>query len=182
MNQRRLRTLAAVTVIIVVGTPGEIRAQSLSERRLEAAVISKFPQFVEWPPASLNNRSTIDLCVAAPDPFGADLDDLVSNEGVNGRALAVRRVGRDDDLAACQLLFVPAEAGTTRPAILQRAAALPILTISDAPQFLDAGGVIRLRLVDGRMRFDVNVAAAQRVGLRISSQLLRLALTVRGPA
>ena len=182
MHQRRLRTLAAVTVMIAAGASGEICGQSVSQHQLEAAVISKFPQFVEWPPAALNNRSTIDLCVAEPDPFGADLDALISNEGVNGRALAVRRVGRDDNLTACHLLFVSGEAGTTRPAMLQRAATLPILTISDAPQFLDEGGIIRLRLVDGRIRFDVNVAIAQRIGLRISSQLLQLALTVKGPA
>ena len=45
---------------------------------------------------------------------------------------------------------------------------------------VDDGGIVRLRSVDGRIRFDIDVAAAQRAGLRVSSQLLQLALTVRG--
>jgi hypothetical protein len=40
--------------------------------------------------------------------------------------------------------------------------------------------MIALRVVNGRVRFDVNVDNARRAGLRISSQLLNLALTVRG--
>jgi hypothetical protein len=56
----------------------------------------------------------------------------------------------------------------------------PVLTIGESTTFLDEGGLINLRLVDGRVRFDVNVDAANRVGVRFSSQLLRLALSVRG--
>ena len=56
---------------------------------------------------------------------------------------------------------------------------LPILTIGETGRFLDDGGIIKLRIVERRVRFDVNAAAADRVGMRISSQLLRLALEVR---
>jgi hypothetical protein len=59
---------------------------------------------------------------------------------------------------------------------------LPILTVGDDSRFLDEGGDIQLKIVAGRVRFEVNAAAASRVGLKISSQLLQLALAVRGGA
>ena len=47
---------------------------------------------------------------------------------------------------------------------------------------LESGGIIAMKIVDGRVRFVVNAKNAARNGLRISSQLLGLALTVReGP-
>lgn len=137
------------------------------------------PQFVEWPAAALDGRQTVDVCVAAPNPFGADLEELVAGETLGDRKVLVRHLDGDEDLPGCHVLVVSGPAGA-RHALLQRVAARPILTVGDDPRFLDAGGIVRLRLVDGRMRFDVNAHAARRAGLRISSQLLQLALTVRG--
>jgi YfiR/HmsC-like len=80
----------------------------------------------------------------------------------------------------------PVRENTLKAAIvakLHRAAALPVLTMGDDDRFLDEGGIVRLRVVDGHPRFDVDEAAARRVGLRISSKLLELAATVRrGPS
>ncbi len=77
------------------------------------------------------------------------------------------------------MLFLPSRASGRHP-LLDDARSRPILTIGDDDRFLDDGGIIRLRVVEGRVRFDVNAAAAQQAGLRISSQLLQLALSVRG--
>jgi hypothetical protein len=57
---------------------------------------------------------------------------------------------------------------------------LPVLTVGDGDTFLDDGGVIQLRTLDRRVRFDISMSAAQHSRLRLSSQLLRLALEVRG--
>jgi hypothetical protein len=69
-----------------------------------------------------------------------------------------------------------------REALLPRAARLPILTVGEYPAFLNDGGIIGLRVIDGKVRFDVNLRQAERVGLRVSSQLLRLARIVRHDA
>ena len=45
--------------------------------------------------------------------------------------------------------------------------------------FLDRGGMIRFRLVDNRVRFDINLGAVQRSGLRVSARLLGVANAVR---
>ena len=168
-----------MTLAIAAALAPRADAQTTLENKLKAAVVSKFPQFVEWPPAALDGRATIDVCVAPPDPFGSDLDELVADETVGDRKVAVRRIDGAPDLAGCHLLLV-AGPSSARRSLLQRAAALPILTVGDDPRFMDDGGIVRLRVVGGRIRFDVNAAAARRAGLRISSQLLQLAVSVRG--
>ena len=160
-----------------------VHAQTATlETRLKAAFLSKFPQFVEWPAETLAGRTTIEICVASPNPFGSELDELVAGESLNGRRIVIGVVEREQDVAGCHILFLPARPDGARHPLLRRAESLPILTVGDTPRFLDEGGIVRLRTVDGRLRFDVNAGAAQRVGLRISAQLLRLALSVRGGA
>jgi hypothetical protein len=157
-------------------------AQSVSlTARLKAAVLSKFPQFVEWPAAVIEGRSSVDLCVGEPDPFGTDLSELVMGESLNGRPIVPRHVVRDEDLATCHVLYLPPRQGARNP-LLTKAESLPILTVGEDRRFLDEGGIIQLHVIDGRVRFEINVAAAQRVGLRLSSQLLRLAMSVKGAA
>jgi hypothetical protein len=158
-----------------------LEAQSRSaEYRLKAAVLSKFPEFAAWPDAALGSGSTFNICVATPNPFGTALAELAGGEVVHGRALATRQVARPDDIDRCHVLFLPAMSSASRRAFLSRAATRPTLTVSDTPEFLDDGGIVELRMSEGRVRFAINAAAADRAGLRLSSQLLRLAVDVRG--
>jgi hypothetical protein len=52
---------------------------------------------------------------------------------------------------------------------------LPILTVSDAKGFAKTTGIIELYSNAGQLRFLINVDAAGRSGLRLSSKLLNLA-------
>jgi hypothetical protein len=62
--------------------------------------------------------------------------------------------------------------------VLQAAVERPILTVGESDRFLEEGGIIALKVIDRRVRFEIHAANAQRSGLRISSQLLGLALAV----
>jgi hypothetical protein len=56
---------------------------------------------------------------------------------------------------------------------------LPVLTVSDGKDFSQAGGIIELFVESGRMRFAINMDAAEGSGLRLSSRLLGLAKVTR---
>jgi len=166
---------------VVIASVAFVRlaGEGVPEQRLKAALLSKFPQFVEWPASAVSDRPTIDVCVATPDPFGHDLEELLTGEHVSDRPLALRHVTTMADVAGCHVLYLPA-LGSGRHPLLGAVANRPVLTVSDAPNFLDTGGMVVLRVVGGRLRFDIDAAATRHAGLRVSSQLLRLAVSVRG--
>jgi hypothetical protein len=156
-------------------------AQSVAdEYRVKAAFISKFPQFVDWPGEVWNAPGPFELCVVRPNPFGSVLSELVDGEAVRGRRLAVREIDRDGSVDRCRILFIPSGLSPGRTPAFERALRLPTLTVSDDGDFLSDGGIIGLHVAGGRVRFDVNVAQAARVDLRLSSLLLRLAGRVIG--
>jgi hypothetical protein len=157
-----------------------VRGQSVNgEYRLKAAFVARFPEFVEWPPPAWQGRTTLDVCVLTPNPFGKDLPDVISGQSVRGRTVVLHDVQSNSSLDICHVLYVT-RAAEGRSSVLQRATALPILTISDDPAFLESGGIIQLNTVENRIRFDISSSAADRAGLRLSAQLLRLAVNVRG--
>jgi hypothetical protein len=52
--------------------------------------------------------------------------------------------------------------------------------VSDAARFADTGGMIEFVRIDEHLRFRVNVEAAKRSRLSISSRLLRVAVDIAG--
>jgi len=164
-------------------SPGGAAQDVTPEYQLKAAFISKFPEFTEWPSAVLDRRGALAICVVSPSPLGAALAEFTAGEALRGRPVQVLEVGTAADVDACHVLFMPRQSEAGGKALLARARTRPILTIGESPAFLDEGGIVRLNLVSGRLRFEVNAGAASRVGLKLSSQLLRLALEVRsGPS
>jgi len=53
-----------------------------------------------------------------------------------------------------------------------------MLTISDCDKFISSGGIIELFLIGSRVRFSINKTEADKVGLTISSRLLKLAVNI----
>jgi hypothetical protein len=172
--------IALIIALFVLLLPRPAAAQAATEWQVEAAILFKLPQFVQWPAAVLNRAPSIRLCVPAGHPFAPELDAFVSGETLNGRPLHVQGIEDEELVGECHVLFVPREPAPAGARLVRRARGRPILTVGESDSFLDSGGIVRLRTVSGRMRFDVNLDAARAAGIRFSSQLLALAASVRG--
>jgi hypothetical protein len=162
--------------------PSPLGAQSNNpseEYRLKAAFVYRFPQFVEWPGPLLDGFESTTICVLRPNPFGTVLRELIAGETLNGRPLALREIGRPSAITGCHVVFVPGANNPDGKAVLEAVGHHPVLTIGESSRFLDQGGIISLQVIGRRVRFEVSATAAERNGLRLSSQLLRLAVRVR---
>jgi hypothetical protein len=173
------RAVVTLTAWVIAILPVAVAAQArFEEYSLKAAFVYRFPQFVDWPEEALC-APAIDICVASPNPFSGSLRRLVDGESVAGHPLRVRDIHRTADLAGCHALFLTPRSDDADD-LIRAAATRPILTIGEGDSFLDAGGIIALRIVDRKIRFDVDTDHARRAGLRINAQLLNLASSVRG--
>jgi hypothetical protein len=175
----RIGLLACAATMLA---PSPLGAQSKApseEYRLKAAFVYRFPQFVEWPGPLLDGVESLTICVLRPNPFGTLLRELIAGETVNGRPLAIRDIGRPSAVTGCHVVFVPGTNNADGKAVLEAVGHHPILTVGESSRFLDQGGIISLQVIDRRVRFEISPTAAERNGLRLSSQLLRLAARVR---
>lgn len=149
-----------------------------TEYQVKAAYLANFAKFIEWPPGAISDNSPIPVCVAGQDPFGPALDAAISGESVRGHPLVARRILDMRDLDGCRILFVPSNEALIESAVVS-AERMPLLTVSDAPDFLKRGGMIEFVFASNRVRFEINLAAAKTAGLNLGSELLRVATAVR---
>lgn len=147
---------------------------AVSEHRLKAVFLFNFTRFVEWPPSAFTAADApFVIGVFGRDPFGAELDDVVNGETVNGRRLVVKRVQTAQDAGACQILFIPQSEQASLDGVLAALTRSSTLTVSDLDGAAQRGAMIRLVTDRDKIRMRINVDSARAAGLTISSKLLR---------
>ena len=180
VRERRRRGFALpvllAAVLLLGGLPGAAAQTGSMEYRVKAAMLFNFTRFMVWPE---DGRSRLRLCVTGDDPFGPALAGLDGKE-TRGRELEIRRVQDPSALAHCHMLFIADSAHARIPGILARVARDPVVTVSEHEGFVEQGGTVELRVMEGKVRFEINADAAEHEGITISSKLLRLARRVHG--
>jgi hypothetical protein len=173
--------LRLVTVLVAAASlAGLGRGQEMDEYQVKAAFLYNFAKFVEWPADSFKTaKAPILVCVLGHNPFGSGLEDLIRGKSIEGRAFAFRQVSDAPEASGCQILFVSSSDGKRFRSLLGRLKPAGILTVGETQGFASGGGVINFKLDGERVRFEINVEAAEHAQLRISSKLLGLAEIVR---
>jgi hypothetical protein len=150
-----------------------------SEYEVKAACLYNFAKFVEWPKDRFAEPDTpIVIGVYGVDPFGRILDDTVKGRTVNERPIVVKRIDRLGDLGKSHILFVSRSENQRLVQLLGKRAIEGVLTVGESDEFIRRGGVINFKIKEGKVRFQVNQQAAERAGLKISSQMLRLSIEI----
>ncbi len=157
--------------------PAAATADTLAEDSVKAGIILNFAKYTEWPGAALAGDS-LRVCGLGNQPLSGKLAQMQGRQ-VQSREIQVRILTRADEWRDCHVLFIPAAEKQRGDAILRALAQAPVLTVGDSEEFAQSGGIIGLKLRAGRVRFDINLAAARKAGLSLSSQLLKLADTVQ---
>jgi len=167
-------------LLVGVLASGICRAQVFNEYQVKAAFLYTFAKFVEWPPQAFSSPSAaMTICVLGEDPFGSFLDDAVKGKTVGDRPLAVYRLTDLPTGHECKILFIATSERRRIPALLAAMATPGVLTVGDTAEFASEGGVIGLTLDGERIRLSVNLAAAERAKVRISSRVLSLATIIK---
>jgi hypothetical protein len=150
-------------------------ADPANEYHVKAAFLFNFPQFVEWP-ASAFRKSDLEfrIGILGDDPFGSVLEETIRGEKVHDRKMTVQRSSQLDALKNCQILFISKSEKSRLNEILTALSQEAVVTVSEVDGFARRGGVINFFLESGKVRFEINPAAARRKGLKMSSQLLKL--------
>jgi hypothetical protein len=149
-----------------------------TESQVEAAYLYNFGKFITFPPNRAANSDPFSICIIGTDPFGESLDATVRGESINGKKITVQRLMKMQHAETCSILFVSSSEESHLPAIVAPAKTLGLLTVSDMKGFAERGGIIQLVRQQDRIRFEVNLAAAQESHLTLSSELLKVAVRV----
>jgi len=177
--RRWARALGAVLLALaLLSAPvARVRAQAdYTEYQVKAAFLFNFARFVEWPAPAAEPPADapVLICVLGDDPFDKDLERAVKDKQVRGRNVEIKRSAQLGELMACPLIFIGASEERRLEWILGELKGKSVLTVGEFDSFAKRGGMIGFKIESRRVRFDINTQAADAVGLKLSSQLLKV--------
>ncbi len=171
----RLLRRAVVSLVLAFALAASA-APGLTEYQVKAAFLFNFTRFTEWPAGTFTTTNApLIIGIVGEDPFDKTLDDLVRGEVAQGHPLVIQRLRADEDLRHCHVLFISSSEKDRLPTLLAPLAGLPIETVGDVEGFAEKGGVVNFYLENKAVKMEINKAAADRAGLKISSKLFSLA-------
>lgn len=172
---KHLAVILACTATLKAGPPDQV-----DEYQVKAAFVYNFAKFVEWPPAAFKSaQDPIVICVLGENSFRNSLEEVIKGKVLDGRTFVVRPVSQHQLPCPCHILFVNASERKSFRSMVGDLKLAGVLTVGETPGFDAEGGIINFKLESGRIRFEINVKAAEQEKLHISSKLLSLAEIVQ---
>lgn len=188
---RRRGTIKIPLIVLLAGaglvqaTP--VRAQQIDKEKalkVKAAFLYNFAKFIRWPDdAGADSDDRFVMGVLGDNGFARVLAQTVKTRKVHGRPVATRRLNWHSGmnpavLRRCQVLYIGSSQRGRLGDLLAALKGHSVLIVSDIPGIARKGGMIGFVLDRGRIAFEVNTGNLEGAGLKVSSQLLKLARTV----
>ena len=171
----RLMLSLLATWFMVAGN--KAHAEPALEGEVEATYLYKFAPFVDWPPRLFPSPDTpLNICVLQDDPLGPLLEQAANGQRDGTRPISVHRLAPTDSGEGCHIFYFQYDSSAGSQ-IAQKLRTQPVLTVTNSDK-APGSAIVAFVVENGHVRFDIDNAAASRVGLQVSSNLLALARSV----
>lgn len=180
-KKKRLRTgwrcfALATCAVLVSGLPAQKPVYSATDEQVRAAFLYQLAQYVTWP--ENKNREPLRFCVLGNDKLADMLGGVLQGKSIQERSLTVGKVSGPEQLAGCNVGFLSIGRRKQLQELLVHWSYPPVLLVGEMDGFAELGGMVNLKIDEGRVSIEINLNTARRAGLDMRSQLLRLARIV----
>jgi hypothetical protein len=177
---RSLKTIALASAFLLLAGKPQASSPPAPEYKIKAAYLLNFARFVEWPSSAfVDERAPIIIGIVGEDPFGEAIEETVKGNTVGGRTIGVKRFRQIGDIDGCHVLFVSRSLEKEIKEVLRRLGSRLVATVGECDHFAGLGGIFGFFVKENKVRFEVNVDAAKRAGLKISAKLIQVGTVVR---
>ncbi len=169
-------------------------SESIKAYKVKSALIYNFLKFIEWPKDTFDEEKTVlRMGVIGHDAFTVahkfihdkSVGDYkievieITEEQVAGWLEKVEKdPGQKKELEKFHVVYIASTKSYDYRKLVKAISDMSILSISEEDDFLKQGGMINFLFVDNKIKFEINLDAAETVGLTIRAKLLKLALRV----
>lgn len=153
----------------------------VSESQLKAAWLLNFAKLTEWPPeafASTNHPIVVE--VMGDEGFEEQLERSLKDKKAHGREFSIRRIAKAQNTRGSHIVYLGEIPPSAKEDVLRKLKDAPVLTIDGTEERDDSGCVVTFLRIDKKIRFNVDLRAANTARLKLNPNLLGVAHSVKG--
>lgn len=148
-----------------------------SENNVKAVFIYNFTKYLEW--SKEVDSKTFDIVIFGKSDITNPLIEIAKIRKAGEKKINVSQINDISKIPDCHILFVDPSEEELLPELLQIAKQKNILIISSKKGFGNQGVPINFVTIDGKVKFEINIDSIENIGVKPSSQLLKLAILIK---
>ncbi|HCW07796.1 MAG TPA: DUF4154 domain-containing protein [Cytophagales bacterium] len=163
--------------LFVISSVGMVIGQTEKPiHEIHAAMIYNFMKYVQWP----DDGSGGDFVVGV---YGEDnvfntLKSYYDGKPKGSKKYAIRKLNDVSEAASCAVVYIGKNKGKDFENIKNAVAGKAVLTITDSFNLGKKGSCINLKVIDEKLRFEINQASINGASLKVASQLASMAIMI----
>lgn len=169
----KFKVFQLVVVISIIFLNHFVQAQ---DYRVHSGFMYHFTKYIEWPAAKKSGDFVIGVVgnAAIIDPLNA----MASAKTVGTQKIIIKRFSNVASVSDCHILFLSDDKTDEIEEASSKAKSKNILLVSEGNGLAKKGSSINFLIVDGKLKFELNKKTIQDTGLKVSSELLGLAILI----
>ena len=176
--------IICLVVATVIGLLATVRVDAAfaadhSEDAVKAAYLYRFAGYIAWPADTPGEAPFVIDVLGAPG-IARELRRLLPDHPINGKVAQVRDIADQHDIGNAQVVYFAAGHAESIHSLSPESTGNSMLLVTDEEGGLRAGSALNFVTIDRNIRFEVSLTAAERWRLKISSELLAVAIRVQG--
>ena len=167
-----------LTMLLLAGFgafQGKLAAQEVNYKAYSVYVYN-FIKYIEWP----ESKKDFVIVIIGDSPIQAELKVLAATKKVNGRKIVIRQYSGIDEIQDCDILYISSSKSSLLKSAIEKTKNMATLLIAEREGLAKRGaGINFVTLEDYTLKFELNRKVIEGHNLKISNQLVSLALVVK---
>lgn len=149
-------------------------AQEKPMHEIHAAMIYNFLKYIQWPNDSEPGEFVVGV-MGEDDVFNT-LKSFYDGKPKGAKKYSIRKLASADEAATCAVVYLGKNKNKEFEAIKAATTGKPVLTITDSFNLGKKGSCINFKVIDEKLKFELNQASVTSSSLKVSSQLSSMAI------
>jgi len=166
----------AILFILYFALIIQASAQDRAQHEIHAAMVYNFIKYIQWP--NEGEPGDFVLGVVGDDKIFATLKQWYEGKAKGSKKFVVRKLEAASEAGECQAVYIGSSKNKSFDDVKTAVAGKSVLTITDGNGMAAKGSCINFRVIDGKLKFELNQSAVVGANLKVSGQLSSMAILI----
>jgi hypothetical protein len=156
--------------------PALSNAQERPTHEIHAAMLYNFIKYVQWPNEAEAGEFVVGIL--GDDDLLNTLKQWYDGKPKGSKKYVIKKLTSAAEASTCQVVYVGKNKNKEFENVKNNISGKSVLTITDGNGMGSKGSCINFKVMDGKLKFELNQGAVGSANLKVSSQLSSMAILI----
>jgi hypothetical protein len=170
-----MKRIFLIVMISLLGL-ASVFAQNRPTHEIHAAMLYNFIKYVQWPDEGSGGEFVVG--VMGEDNVYNTLKQWYDGKPKGPKKYVIKKLTSASDASNCQVVYIGKSRSNQLNDVMNFTSGKSVLTITDGNGLGQKGSCINFKVVNGRLKFELNQGTVTSSNLKVSGQLSSMAILI----